>query len=158
MLRAFWQSVVWSKSGLEFPLLLATTVIFPEIFTPPFLRKAKTAALRLRALPPAGKNSLFVFMSMDSSWNLLLMITKHYNWDHRSALKTCKQGCELVLWSGLRECRTASARVKVGASPLWPPPPAGWTNNPSNSPVVGQGYHGSNELCPATSVPVASID
>lgn len=47
MLRAFWQPVICPESGLEFPLLLPATVIFPEMFTPPFLRKAKAAAVQL---------------------------------------------------------------------------------------------------------------
>lgn len=90
MLTAAWQSVVCSESDQEFHPLLPTIVIFPEIFTPPFLCKAKTAALWLAALPSAGKNSLFVFMSIDNSWNLLVKRTKHYNQDHKPALKTCK--------------------------------------------------------------------
>lgn len=150
MLRAVWRSVVCFESGLEFSLLLPTTVIFPEIFTPLFLCKAETVA-QLLTLPSAGKNGLFVFISIDSSGNLLVMVTKQCSWDHKSALKTCKRGCELDLWSGLWECRTASARAKPeGSSPLWPPPPAGWTNHPSNGPFVGQEYD--------TSVAVASVD
>lgn len=118
MLRAFWQSVVWSESGLEFPLLLPAIVIFSEIFTPPFLCKAKPAALQLPTLPSAGKNSLFVFMSIDSSWKHIVMITKQYSWDHRSALKTCKRGCELVLWKlpvGMQNCLSKSQPWSITA-------------------------------------------
>lgn len=100
------------------------------------------------------KNSLFVLMSIDGSWNLLVITTKQYSRKHKSALKTSKRGYELVLW---RDRRT-SARAKAGTSLLWPPPPAGWTNNPSNSHVERKEHDGSNELCPATLVPVASAD
>lgn len=114
MLTAAWQSMVCSESDQEFHPLLPTIVIFPEIFTPPFLCKAKAAALWLAALPSAGKNSLFVFMSIDNSWNVLVKRTKHDNQDHKTALKTCKPCSSKAVSS--REWRTAPE----GARPWLP--------------------------------------
>lgn len=96
MLRAFWQSVACSESGLEFLLLLPTIVIFPEIFTSLFLCKGKPAALQLYTLPSAGKNTLFVFTSIHSSWNLLVMIIKQYIQDQQVSLENLQ--ARLWVW------------------------------------------------------------
>lgn len=118
MLRAFWQSVACSESALESPLLLPTIVTFPEIFTPPFLCKGKPAALQLSTLPSAGKNTLFVYMSIHSSWNLLVMIIKQYIQDQQVSLENLQARLWVwcVNWSvRMLNCRSKSHPCSITA-------------------------------------------
>lgn len=141
MLRAFWQSVACSESGLEFPLLLPTIVTFSEIFTPLFLCKGKPAAIQLSTLPSACKNTLFVFMSIHSSWNLLVMIIKQYIHDQQVSLENLQ--VRLWVWHVNWSVRMLNnpARASPATSRLLLLPPAGQTKNPSDIPVAVKTWH-----------------